>query len=101
MSHRDSVVDGDGVELLANTARLLDLARDELAEIFEMDMAGDKLREGIDDGNDWLAEVSISHSSGAPETACTGHVPAVCERYRDITCLSGACENTFGPGSDL
>jgi hypothetical protein len=25
----------------------------------------------------------------------------VCERYRDITCLSGACENTFGPGSDL
>ena len=33
MAHGDAVVDGDGVELLGDAAGLLDLARDELAEV--------------------------------------------------------------------
>ncbi len=39
VAHGDAVVDRDGVELLGDAARLLDLARHQLAEILEMDMA--------------------------------------------------------------
>ena len=39
MAHGDAVVDGDGVELLGDAARRLDLARDQLAEVLQMDVA--------------------------------------------------------------
>ena len=38
MAHGDAVIDRDRVEFLRNTARCLDLARDELAEILQMDI---------------------------------------------------------------
>ena len=40
VAHRDAVVDGDRVELLGDAARRLDLARDELAEVLEVHVAG-------------------------------------------------------------
>src|ERR1019366_2742267 len=46
-------------ELLGDAAGGLDLARDELAEVFQMDMARHELREGIGDRDDRLAEVGI------------------------------------------
>ena len=39
MAHGDAVVDGDGVEFLGDAAGLLDLARDQLAEVLQMHMA--------------------------------------------------------------
>ena len=77
MAHRDAVVDGDGVELLGDAARRLDLARDELAEVLEVDVAGHELGEGIDHRDDRLAEVAVLHAGGAPKAARAGHVAAV------------------------
>ncbi len=77
MAHRDAVVDRDGVELLGDAARRLDLARDELAEVLEMDVAGHELGEGIGDGDDRLTEVTVLHAGRAPEAAGAGHVAAM------------------------
>jgi hypothetical protein len=77
VSHRDAVVDGDGVELLGDGARRLDLARHQLAEVLEVDVARNELGEGVGDRHDGLAEISVLHAGGAPERARAGHVAAV------------------------
>ena len=77
MAHGDAVIDGDGVELLGDAAGLLDLARDELAEVLQMDMAGHELGEGVDDGDDRLAEIAVLHAGRAPQAAGAGHVAAM------------------------
>jgi hypothetical protein len=77
MAHGDAVVDRDGVEFLGDTARLLDLARDELAEILEVDVARHELGETVHHRDDRLAEVLVGHACGTPEAAGTGHVAAV------------------------
>ncbi len=58
MAHGDAVIDGDGVELLGDAAGLLDLARDQLAEILQVDMARHELGEGVDHRDDRLAEIA-------------------------------------------
>ena len=77
MAHGDAVIDGDGVELLGDAAGLLDLARDELAEILQVHVAGHELGERVDHGDDRLAEVLVLHAGGAPEAAGARHVAAV------------------------
>ena len=77
VAHGDAVVDGDGVELLGDPARRLDLARHQLAEILQMHMAGHELGERIGDGDDRLAEIAVFHAGRAPEAARAGHVAAV------------------------
>jgi hypothetical protein len=77
MAHGDAVIDGNGIEFLGDAAGLLDLARDELAEILQMHMARHELREGIDDRDDRLAEIRILHAGGAPQAARAGHVAAM------------------------
>ena len=77
VAHGDAVVDGDGVEFLGDAAGRLDLAGDELAEVLQVDVAGDELGEGVDDGDDRLAEVAVLHAGGAPQAAGAGHVAAV------------------------
>ena len=77
VAHGDAVVDGDGVELLGDAAGAGDLFGDELAEVLEVDVAGNELGEGVGDGDDGLAEVAVLHSGGAPETARAGHVASV------------------------
>ncbi len=47
MAHRDPVIDRDGVELLGDAARRLDLARDQLAQVLEVDVARHELGEGV------------------------------------------------------
>ena len=77
MAHGDAVIDRDGVELLGDAAGLLDLARDELAEILQVHVAGHELGERIDHGDDRLAEILVLHAGGAPEAAGARHVAAV------------------------
>ena len=75
--HGDAVVDRDGVEFLGDAAGMLDLARDQLAQILQMHVARHELREGVRDRDDRLAEICVRHSGGAPQAARAGHVPAV------------------------
>ncbi len=77
MAHGDAVIHRDGVELLGDAAGRLDLARHQLAEILQVDVARHELGEGIDDGDDRLAEVAILHAGGAPEAARARHVASV------------------------
>ncbi len=77
VAHGDAVVDGDGVEFLGDAARRLDLARDQLAEVLQVDVAGHELGEGVDHGDDRLAEIAVLHAGGAPKAARAGHVAAV------------------------
>ena len=77
VAHGDTIINGDGVELLGDTARRLDFARDHLAEVFQMDVARHELRERVDDGNDRLAEIIVGHAGCAPKSACAGHVASV------------------------
>ena len=77
MPHGDAVIDGDGVEFLGDAAGRLDLARHQLAEVLEVDVARHELREGVDHGDDRLAEIAVLHAGGAPEAARAGHVAAV------------------------
>ncbi len=77
VAHGDAVVDGDGVELLGHAAGRLDLARHQLAHVLQMHMARHELGEGIDHGDDGLAEVAVLHAGGAPQGAGAGHVAAV------------------------
>ena len=69
---------------LATPPACLDLARHQLAEVLQMDMAGHELGEGIDDGDDRLAEIPVLHAGGAPQAARAGHVAAVGGRARAI-----------------
>ena len=75
--HRDTVIDRDGVEFLGDAAGRLDLARDQLAQIFQMDMARHELREAVDHRDDRLAEIAVLHPRRTPQSACAGHVAAV------------------------
>jgi hypothetical protein len=66
-----------------HTARLLDFARNELTEVFEMDMARHELGKRINNSDNRLAEVGVAHAGGSPQTSRTGHVAPV-------GCRSGA-----------
>ena len=77
MAHGDAVIDGDGVEFLGDAAGLFDLARDQLAKVLEMDMARHELGEGIDHGDDRLAEIANPscrwRARGRGRRPCCGH----------------------------
>ena len=62
---------------LADAAGRGDLARHQLAEVLQVDVAGHELGEGVGDGDDRLAEVGVGHAGGAPQGAGAGHVAAV------------------------
>ncbi|MNY20237.1 hypothetical protein D3C86_1537070 [compost metagenome] len=77
MAHGDAVIDRYGVELLGDAAGGLDLPGHQLAEILEVHVTGHELGEGVDHGNDGLAEILICHAGGTPEGAGPGHVTSV------------------------
>jgi len=67
----------DGVELLGDPARRLDLARDELAEVLEVHVPRHELGETVDHRDDRLAEIVVLHPRRAPQPARAGHVAAM------------------------
>ncbi len=77
VAHGDAVVDGDGVELDAEAAGRVDDLLHALADVVQVDVAGDELREAVGDGDDGLLEVGVGHAGGAPQGAGPGHVAAV------------------------
>ncbi len=77
MTHGDAVIDGDGVEFLGDAAGLFDLAGHQLAEILEVHVARHELGEGVDDGDDRLAEIASPscrwRARGRGRRPCCGH----------------------------
>jgi hypothetical protein len=88
--HGNAVINGDGIEFLGDTAGGLDFASDQLSYILEMHVPRNELGERIDDGNDRLAEISVLHASGAPESARARHVAAMC---RSAGTIVGHCRS--------
>ena len=103
----------DSVEYMVNAhcADALDLARDQLAEILQVHVAGHELGEGVHHRDDRLAEIAVLHAGGAPKAARARHVAAVgrgsgtiswrrcLPQYPGIVWRCGAARDLRRPGS--
>ena len=96
VAHRDAVIHGDGVEFLGDAACGFDLARHQLPKVLEMHVAGHELGEGIGDGDDRLAEITVFHAGCAPKAARAGHVAAVSRSPGAIGRHGGLYERKYG-----
>ena len=76
MAHGDAIVNGNGVELLRHAAGFADGIGHDVADVFEVDVAGDELGKGVGDGNDRLAKVALLGAGSAPQRARTGCLTA-------------------------
>ncbi len=76
VAHSDSIIDGDRIELLGNTARGFDFSGHELSHVFEVHMARNKLRERVHYGNNRFFKIAVGHAGSAPQGSGTGHVAA-------------------------
>ena len=76
MTHRDTVIDRNGVELFGDTTGRFDFTRDQLAQIFQMHMARYELGEGVYHGDDGLTEITLFHAGGTPQGTGTRHIAA-------------------------
>ena len=71
VAHGDAVVDADGVEDERHAAGLADRLLDELADLVEVDMAGDDVDVGIGDGDKRFFPIGLL-DAGRPEEAAVG-----------------------------
>ena len=77
MAHRDTVINGDGVEFLGDAASLTDSAGDQFTHVLQVHVTGHELGERVRDSNNGLTEIVIAHAGGTPQGAGTSHVTAV------------------------
>ena len=76
VSHGNAIIHGDGVEFGRKAAQFADFFLDQLPDFVQVGVAGNKLREGVDHGNDRLAHLVGLHSGRVPERPGSGHPPA-------------------------
>ena len=72
VAHGDAVVDADGVEDERHAARLADALLDELADLVQVDVAGDDVDVAVADGDERLVEIVVAHAGGAQQAAMGG-----------------------------
>ena len=77
VAHRDTVINGDGVEFLGDAASLTDSAGDQFTHVLQVHVTGHELGERVRDSNNGLTEIVIAHAGGTPQGAGTSHVTAV------------------------
>ena len=77
VTHRDTVINSDGVKFLGDAASLTNRAGDQLTHVLQVHVTGHELGEGVRDSNNGLTEVVIAHAGGTPQGAGTSHVTAV------------------------
>ena len=77
MPHRNTVIDGNSVHFLGNAASFNDCVSDKLANVTKVDVSRHKFGERVNDGNNRLPEVAISHTRRAPERTGTSHIAAL------------------------
>ena len=73
MSHGDSVVHCDGVELDSIATTGVDDLLDSLANLVKVDVSRDELGEGIGDRDDGFLKILRLHSGGTPEGPGSSH----------------------------
>ena len=78
MSHGDTVINGDGIELSGITAHLLDFLADDLSYLMQMRMTRHKLGKRVDNGDNRFAELFLFHSCSNPERTRSSHSPTFC-----------------------
>ena len=78
MSHGNTVVDGNGIELSGIEAHFLYFFTDNLTDFMQVCMTRHKLSERIDNGNNRFAELLAFHTCGHPECSGTSHASALC-----------------------
>ena len=76
VTHGDTVIHGNSVEFGGIAAQFFDFGLDQLAGLVQMRMPGHELGEGIDNGNDRLADLLRLHSGSTPQGAGSGHATA-------------------------
>ena len=82
VAHGDAVVDADRVEDERHAARLADALLDELADLVQVDVAGNDVDVAVADGDERLAEIVVAHAGGAEQAAVGGTGVAQLDRCR-------------------
>ncbi len=72
VAHGDAVVHADRVEDERHAARLADALLDELADLVQVDVAGNDVDVAVADGDERLAEIVVGHAGGAEQAAVGG-----------------------------
>ena len=78
VTHGDTIIDGDGVELGGITAHLLNLLTDYLTNLMEVGMTGHELCKRVHNGNNRLAKLFLFHTCGHPKGTGAGHSSTFC-----------------------
>ena len=78
MTHRNTVVDGNGIELSGITAHLLDFLTYYLTNLVQVRMTRHKLRERVDNGNNGFAKLLVFHTCSHPECSGASHTATFC-----------------------
>ena len=78
MSHRDTVINGNGIEFGRKTTELFNLRLHLLTDFMQMCMSWNKLGKRIHDGNNRLSNHFLLHAIGHPKGASPCHASALC-----------------------
>ena len=78
MTHCNTVVDGDGIELSRIAAQLLYLCFYDLSYLVQMSMTRNELGKAVYDSDDGFAELLSLHAVSNPKSTCSSHTTAFC-----------------------
>ena len=76
VSHSDTVVNGDGVELGSIATHTLNFLLHNLSNLMQMCVTWHKLCERVDNSNNGLAKLFVFHTCGDPKSASSCHTAA-------------------------
>ena len=82
MTHSDTVINSNRVELFGNAPGLDNRIRNQFAHVAQVNVTWNELGEGVDDSNDRLTKVIVTHTRCAPQGASASHVAAGCGSCR-------------------
>lgn len=82
MTHSDTVINSNRVELFGNAPGLDNRIRNKFAHVAQVNVTWNELGEGVDDSNDRLTKVIVTHTRCTPQGASASHVAAGCGSCR-------------------
>ena len=84
MSHSDTIIYRDGVELFGNATGRFNFARDKLTQIFQVHVTWHELGERVNYGNNGLFKVAVFHAGRTPQCSGACHIAALGGGTRSI-----------------